>query len=62
MDSASQIASEISKAISEQKEELNDRNRSVNLLQKALVSYYVARYMISISLPVLFVFLIAYSL
>ena len=62
MDSASQIASEISKAISEQKEELNDRNRSVNLLQKALVSYYVARYMISISLPVLLVFLIADSL
>ncbi|XP_065066186.1 centrosomal protein of 131 kDa-like isoform X2 [Rhopilema esculentum] len=36
MDSASQIASEISKAISEQKEQLNDKNRSVNLLQKAL--------------------------
>ena len=37
LDSASRVASDISNAISAQKEELDDRKRSVNMLQKALV-------------------------
>ncbi len=40
IDSASQVASDISNAISAQKAELDDRKRSVNMLQKALVSLF----------------------
>ena len=39
MESASQVASDISNAIAAQKEELDDRKRSVNMLQKAIVSF-----------------------